>query len=123
MITETNTRQVEPGITVFAITGRLNLGNTLLAVEQSIRKLIADGSRKVVLDLSGLNYLDSAGIGVLIVTISEMERQGGLLRIAGAQGAVAKAFEIVHMKRVAPLYPDVESACRAISDSSGSAST
>ncbi len=38
MITQTNTRQVEPDITVMEITGRLNLGNTLISVEDAIQK-------------------------------------------------------------------------------------
>jgi anti-sigma B factor antagonist len=112
MITETSTRTVEPDVRVVTISGRLSLGNSLMSVESSIKRMIADGSRKVVIDLSGLDSIDSAGIGTLISCNGEMERSGGHFRVAGAHGMVARSFETIHMSRVVPLDPDVESACR-----------
>src|SRR5579871_5849001 len=62
MITETKTRQADPDITIFEIAGRLNLGNSLMAVENTIRRLIEDGTRKLVIDLASLTAIDSSGI-------------------------------------------------------------
>jgi anti-sigma B factor antagonist len=121
MITESKTRVVEPDITVVEISGRLSLGNALLAVESSINRLIEQGSRKLAVDVSGLNSIDSSGVGVLVSCSGQMERSGGQLRIAGAQGAVAKTFEMVHMSRIAVLDPDVESCCRHLSADSAKA--
>ncbi len=121
MITESKTRHVEPDIEVVEITGRLGLGNALLAIENSLNRLIEDGKRKLALDLAGLNSIDSSGIGVLVSCSGQMERSGGQLRIAGAQGAVAKSFELVHMSRIAALDPDVESACRHLASFSATA--
>lgn len=112
MITETKTRRVEPGITIFEISGRLNLGNSLMSVENSIKRLIDEGERKLVLDLTGLNAIDSSGIGLLVTSASHMEQSGGHIRVAGANGAVEKALALVHLDRLAPLDPDVPSACR-----------
>ena len=114
MITETKTRQVEPDITVFEISGRLSLGNTLLSVENAVKRLIYEGSRRMVLDVSGLEFIDSAGIGTLLSCAGQMEKEGGRVRIAGAKGRVKHAFEIVHLDRVAPNDPDVATACRTL---------
>jgi len=121
MITESKTRHVEPDITVVEISGRLSLGNALLAIESSINRLIEQGSRKLAVDLAGLTAIDSSGIGVLVSCSGQMERSGGQLRIAGAQGAVAKSFELVHMSRIAALDPDVESCCRHLAADSATA--
>ena len=115
MITETKTRTIEPGITVVEIAGRLNLGNVLMSLETSVKRLIEEGARKMIFDLSALNSIDSSGIGMLVSCSGQMELSGGKLRIAGSQGAVAKAFEVVHMDRIAPLDADVESACNNLS--------
>src|SRR5690348_3662657 len=114
MITETKTRQVAPDITVFEISGRLNLGNSLITVENSIRRLIEEGTRKLVVDLAGLSAIDSSGIGLLVTSAGQMEQRGGRMRVAAAQGAVAKSLELVHLNRIAPLDADVESACRQL---------
>jgi anti-sigma B factor antagonist len=112
MITETKTRLVEPDITVYEIAGRLNLGNSLQSVENSIRRLVDDGVRKLVIDLAGLNFIDSSGMGMLVMCSGYIEQKGGRLRIAGARGGVAKGLEISHIDRIAPLDADVEAACR-----------
>jgi anti-sigma B factor antagonist len=83
MITETRTLHVAPDITVVEISGRLNLGNSLLSIETSIRRLVEQGARKLVVDLTGLNYIDSSGIGMLVTSSGQLEQSGGRMRIAG----------------------------------------
>ena len=121
MITETKTRQVEPDVTVFAISGRLNLGNSLISIENAIRRLIDEGARKLVVDLAGLNAIDSSGVGMLVTLCGHTEQKGGRLRVAGAQGGVAKVLETVHLNRLAPMDADVESACRHLAAEGASA--
>ena len=106
MTTETKSRQIEPDISVIEISGRLGLGNTLLSIEAAIRKLIDNGVRKIIVDIAGLNYIDSAGIGMLVSCHGHMGHQGGRLRIAGAQGLVRESFDIVHIGLIVPLDPD-----------------
>jgi len=112
---ETKTRQIEPDITVVEISGRLNLGNVLQTLEASIRRMIDEGARKLIIDVSTLTYIDSAGIGVLVGCRGRIAQRDGHLRIVGAQGPVARTFELVHMNLIAPLDADVESACRHLS--------
>ena len=94
------------------IAGRLSLGNTLLSIENTMKRLIDEGARRMVVDLAGLNSVDSSGIGMLVSCFAHMEQKGGHLRIAGARGSVLKVFETVHLDRIVPMQPDVESACR-----------
>ena len=114
MITETRVRKEEPDITVVEISGRLNLGNTLVTIESAIRKLIDEGSRKLVVDLADVSYIDSSGIGMLVSCSGHMEHAGGRLRIAGAKGVVEKAFRIVHMDRITGLDADAGTACASL---------
>jgi anti-anti-sigma factor len=108
MITQTNTRLASPDITVFEIAGRLGLGNTLVSVENSVRALISGGVRKLAVDLTALEFIDSAGMGVLLACNGEMHHAGGEMRVAGAHGLVAKAFGIVHVGAFMKLDPDLD---------------
>jgi len=109
------TRKVEPDLTVVELTGHLNLGNELMSVETAVKRLIDEGARKLVIDVTRLDYIDSAGIGMLVACNGQMDRAGGHMRVAGAQGTVAKSFEVVHMDRITSLDPDVDAALRNIS--------
>jgi anti-anti-sigma factor len=86
-----------------------------MSLETAIKRMIAEGARKLVIDLAGLNHIDSAGIGMLMMSNAEMEKNGGQLRIAGPAGLVAKSFGLVHMHRVVVIETDVESACLSFS--------
>jgi anti-anti-sigma factor len=119
LITETRIHQVEPGITVLEISGRLNVGELLQSIESTVRGLIDGGVRKLVIDLTGLNSIGSSGIGMLVSLTWQMDRKGGHLRLAGAQASVAKALDMVHMQRIVPLHPDLTSACESLRATSG----
>ena len=114
MIVDMVTHELSPGITAISFTGRLVLGNRLTDVEQAIREKIKQGSRKLVLDFSGLNFMDSAGIGLLAMCLGILEREGGKLLVAGATGHVEELLELTHLNRLVGMYPDSASAHRAL---------
>ena len=107
---ELTTKKIEPDITVLPIKGRLNIGTNLTFLEIELQKLIEGGAKKLILDLSELTYIDSAGIGMLMNTWGQSNKAGGKLAVAGATGPVAETFSIVHLDRVVSVHPDVASA-------------
>ena len=111
---ETKTQQIGD-VAVVEMSGRLHVGNSLVYVENAINQLIDGGTRKLVLDLTRLEYTDSSGLGLIIGSGGRMEQQGGRMRVAGAHGSVAKALEIVHADRILSFDADVESACSQLS--------
>jgi anti-sigma B factor antagonist len=120
MTAESKIRTIEPDITVVEISGRLALGNVLVSLEYSVRRLIEEGARKVIVDLTGLDNIDSAGIGVLVACSGLLEQSKGKLRIAGAHGSVAKVFDVVHMDRITALDADFETSCRHLAPGTAS---
>lgn len=107
-------RTVEPGITVLEISGRLNVGTHLTKTETQISQLIQMGSRKLVLDFSKLEYIDSASIGMLTGAHKEMLESGGQIRLAGAQGPAARTLKLIHMEKIMPVDADVAAAMKQL---------
>jgi anti-anti-sigma factor len=118
---KTKIRRVELHITVFEISGRLILGNLMQSVESEIRELIDGGVRNLAIDLTGLTWIDSSGIGTLIDAWEHMDKLGGQICLAGATGAVAKIFEKMHLERIIPLEADVALACGRLSSGAATA--
>jgi anti-sigma B factor antagonist len=104
-------RRVDPDIDVVELIGTLRIGSTLSWIETDLRRLISEGSRKLIIDVSRLRYADSAGIGLFITVNGAMEQAGGGMRISGANGEVAKSFNIVHIDRVIQMNANVDAAC------------
>jgi anti-anti-sigma factor len=115
-------RQLEPNVTVASLTGQLNLGNRLMDFEHNIKQRIQEGSRKLVLDLSGLTFIDSAGLGMVATCAGMMFRAGGKLVVVTPGGKITQMFEITRLDRVIDLYPDFAAAMAAISEPSPTAS-
>jgi anti-sigma B factor antagonist len=79
-------------------------------VEWTLDELIAGNHRKVVLDLSKLEYVDSTGIGIIVTSCGRMETAGGELRIASMHPKVEDLMRTAKLHRVMNFYPTVADA-------------
>ena len=66
-------RQEPPDVTVACLTGQLNLGNRLMDLEHNIKQRIDEGVGKIVMDVGGLTYIDSAGLGMVATCVGVMD--------------------------------------------------
>lgn len=108
------------GWTVLAVTGELDVA-TAPRVRQEAVRLASEGARKLVLDLSGVSFLDSTGLGVIVGILKRVRTHGGELALAGAEPQVRKVFEITRMTDILPLHDTVEAAIAASDGADGPA--
>jgi anti-anti-sigma factor len=64
----------------------------------------------VVLDLAAVKFIDSAGIGWLIMVSRHVQREGGKLRLANLTASVRKVLEIMRLDQILPHFPSVDAA-------------
>src|SRR5215831_2899656 len=79
-------RKVAPDITVVELSGRLALGRESQRIETLFDELSRNGAARVVLDLTGVEYIDSAGIGMLALASGKLREAGGKLAIVAPDG-------------------------------------
>ena len=94
MMLETEVFDIEPDITVVSCAGRFTLGTQLRLTESMINTLIQKGARKLVMDLTHTEIVDSAGLGILMHVFGEMEQLGGTMRVAGANERSPTCFTL-----------------------------
>jgi anti-sigma B factor antagonist len=114
MILEHQTRTTDSGVTIVELRGRLTLGNSLRNAEEDVKKIASAPNSKTILDLSGLDFVDSAGIGMLIMCNSAAMEAGGKLHISGAVARVKEAFQITKVHYVLSLFDTLEAALAAL---------
>jgi len=85
MIAESGTRK-KGDVDIVDISGRLTFGNALAEIENSILKLIDEGSRRLVINVPGLTSIDSAGIGMLMGCRGKMGGEAGKAAYCRRQG-------------------------------------
>ncbi|RST17557.1 anti-sigma factor antagonist [Streptomyces sp. WAC05374] len=99
--------EVRPtGVAVVRVSGELDYdGVTVL--ENAVRSVRALGGHRLLLDLSGLTFMDSSGVNALLKARQETHVTGGWMRIAGPQPPVLKVIELVGLDQAIPLYSSV----------------
>ena len=113
---QVNIRHMEPDITAVILDGKIALGQGSQYIEGLVRELLGKGKKKIILDISGVTYIDSAGLGMLTLSSSSVAAAGGKFAVAGAASLPAKLFQITKLDTIISLYPSVDAACRAFAD-------
>ena len=73
--------RVVGGVSILDLSGKIVLGEGDIQVRERIKDLLADGQRRILLNLAEVNYIDSAGLGALISSYTTTKRDGGSLRL------------------------------------------
>lgn len=79
----------------------------------TVASLLAAGERKVVVDLGGVNYIDSASIGCLMDLYRQANAAGGKLKLAGVQKRVETMLTMTGAQNFLEIHPDEASAVRS----------
>ncbi len=77
---------------------------------QTLDLRVADGDRRLVVDLHTLPFINSAALGYLLKARRSMEDEGGELVLARVQPAIARILEMTHLDEILPAFQSVEEA-------------
>ena len=103
-----NTRQVDD-IVVLDCTGRIVFGEEAALLRDTVKNLIA-GSKRIVLNLSGVSYIDSGGLGTLVALYTTARNAGGSIKLANLTQRVGDLLQVTKLLTVFDVYDSEEKA-------------
>lgn len=103
-------RQSDSNAAVVAISGRFIHGRDTDGLETLVKDLCKQAGRKVVFDLSALDYTDSSGVGALVACLTHIKKAGGELRLAGVNPRIQRILSMTGVDRLLSQYPNVAAA-------------
>jgi anti-sigma B factor antagonist len=109
MALEVETRPTANGVTVLAPTGRLDVAGAP-ALRDAVGEVVRDGPTKVVIDMEGVSFVDSTGLGSVIAALKQIRGTQGELRLAAPNQQVRVVLELTTLDQVFPYYATVEEA-------------
>jgi anti-anti-sigma factor len=107
-------REMAPDITVIELTGRLALGRESQRVETLVEDLVKKGSRRVIFDMSAVDYIDSAGVGMVALASGKLREAGGSLAIVAIEGRVLQLLNLTQMQNIVRVCPTLDAAAAAL---------
>lgn len=103
------------GCTVLELTGKLSMGAQSERIEILVADLAHAERARVILDMTGVTYLDSEGIGMLARAARKMHTgDGKLLVVAPPEGRTARLLALTQMNTLLPVFSTVEEARRKL---------
>lgn len=92
------------GVVVLDLTGKITLGATNSQLRDTIRQLVNEGEKRVVLNLSEAAYIDSSGLGEIVASYSSLRRNDGHLKLANVSDRVMDLMTITKLYTVFEVY-------------------
>ena len=100
-------------VTILDLSGEVRIGDSSVALRESVRKLADQGKTKLLLNLAGVKYIDSSGIGELIANYTTVSRQGGQLKLLNLTDRIQNLLVITKLLTVFDSYEDEAEALKS----------
>lgn len=100
-----STREVSH-VTIVDVNGRITLGDETGQLRDTIRSLIAEGKKKIVLNLAQVDYIDSSGVGELVSSYTAVRNAGGDLKLLSLTKKVHDVLNVTKLYTVFDIKDD-----------------
>jgi anti-sigma B factor antagonist len=99
--------------TVISVTGEIDV-YTAPTLRERLNELVGQGEYDLVVDMAGVEFLDSTGLGVLVGGLKRTRSHQGTLRLVCNQEKIIKVFRITGLTKVFPIYASLDDALTAV---------
>ena len=104
-------------VVVLDLKGKVTLGEGDELLKDKVNSLVNQGKKKIVLNLEGVPYIDSAGLGEIVRTYTTVSRQGGSLKLLGLTKRITDLLSITKLLTVFETFDSESDAVRSFSAS------
>lgn len=101
------------GVTVLSLAGRVTLGEESSHLRNTIKELLRQGKKRLVLDLSKVTYIDSAGLGTLVAAYTSARNEGGDIRLASVSPHFGELLNITKLVTIFSVHDTVDGAVKS----------
>jgi anti-sigma B factor antagonist len=100
---------VREDVVILTLKGRLTLGESNIVREQ-ITQLAAAGKHNIVVDLGGVEYIDSTGLGILVICFTSLKKLGGALKLVNPNKRNVELLLLTKLHTVFEVFNEVQDA-------------
>jgi anti-sigma B factor antagonist len=116
----TKTRQVG-SITIVDIGGRIVLGEESAALRTIVGDLLSKGQKQILLNLGGVDHIDSAGLGALVGGFASVQKQGGELKLSNLSSKVVDVMQMTKLYTIFDIVSDEATGLKSFGQSASAA--
>jgi anti-sigma B factor antagonist len=106
------------GVSIVALDGRIVLGEESNSLRERVKALIAEGKKKIVLNMANVKYIDSAGLGILVAAHVSAKTQGAALHLCNLGDKFHDVLQLTRLLTVFSVYDNEAEAIRSFGPNS-----
>lgn len=103
-------------VTILDLKGRLRVGGNAVALHRSIRSLVLEKKTQIILNLAGVTFIDSCGLGELVASQVSVENKGGEIKLIGLTDQLQELLRATRLLSVFDTYANEPEAIQSFAD-------
>jgi anti-anti-sigma factor len=103
-------------VTILDLKGRLRVGGNAVALHRSIRSLVLEKKTQIILNLAGVTFIDSCGLGELVASQVSIENKGGEIKLIGLTDQLRELLRATRLLAVFDTYANEAEAIQSFAD-------
>ena len=105
-------------VTILDLKGRLRVGGNAVALHRSIRALVLEKKTQIILNLAGVTFIDSCGLGELVASQVSVENKNGEIKLIGLTEQLRELLSATRLLTVFDTYANEAEAIQSFADRS-----
>ncbi len=107
-------------VTILDLKGRLRVGGNAVALHRSIRSLLLEKKTQIILNLAGVTFIDSCGLGELVASQVSVENKSGEIKLIGLTDQLRELLKATRLLAVFDTYANEAEAVQSFADRNSS---
>lgn len=108
-------------VAILDLSGKITLGENTGILRDELRSLLAQGSKNILLNMQGVSYVDSAGLGELVGAYTTATNQGGSVKLLHLQGKMRDLMQITKLHTIFPSFDNEQEAVASFGSTTAAA--
>src|SRR5947209_13125388 len=93
-------------VEILDLSGKITLGENAGVLRDELTSLLAQGQKSILLNMGGVSYVDSAGLGELVGAYTTATNQGGSVKLLHLQGKMKDLLQVTKLHTIFPVFED-----------------
>lgn len=110
------TLKVVGDVCVLKLDGKFMGGGDSFFLREKIKNVLSTGIQKILIDLDGVPYIDSTGVGFLVGSHTTISQEGGSLRLVRVKPKILEVLKVMNLLKVFDIYEEEETALKSFED-------
>lgn len=107
-----NVRDAGKDIKIIELEGEVDV-YTSMNLKKELNNLIDNGSKKIIINLKKVIYMDSSGLGVLVAVLKKIKKDEGSMKITNLSSSIKKIFELTRLTKFFEIYEEEKEALQS----------